>query len=62
MDENGRVIFGGEQSRCENVAQRSGPKGTMMRKIEGQESKFVQLMEHHKSEGETEFLTRAGKL
>jgi hypothetical protein len=26
------------------------------------ERKFVQLMEHHKSEGETEFLTEAGKL
>ncbi len=34
-----------------------------MRKIEGQkhENSF-ELMEHHKSKGETEFLTRAGKL
>ncbi len=45
-----------------NVAQRSGPMGTM-RKIKGQkrENSF-ELMEHHKSEGETEFLTQAGKL
>jgi hypothetical protein len=33
-----------------------------MRKIKGREREFVQLMEHHKSEGETEFLTQAGKL
>jgi hypothetical protein len=34
-----------------------------MRKIEGQKCKnLFELMEHHKSEGETEFLTRAGKL
>jgi hypothetical protein len=26
------------------------------------DGEFVQLMEHHKSEGEMEFLTRAGKL
>jgi hypothetical protein len=70
------VIVGKERSRRENVEEIRGaraqersdraagnvdddisPKGTVR-----QERKFVQLMEHHKSEGETEFLTRAGKL
>jgi hypothetical protein len=34
----------------------------MMSAAAGPKREFVQLMEHHISEGETEFLVRAGKL